>query len=174
MTTGNPQYPNSKLSVLAGLLVVALGWACLAHSQTGIAQTYDNEAEDELDFPLSDSETHTRIEAEKELRVQAALYPETLVGRAVRLESGEPVGEVLNVRRHLDNLYIYLVVDATDWFNAPTTYAISVREVERLEAGDIVMELNAGMHVAGMTYYPEDFTSVKNNFPETELPATDN
>lgn len=120
---------------MAGVMALALnGSPTLPAQQVFVA---DPEA---ADVPLNADEVDSEIiDVKRELQEQAALYPQTLVGRTLRLESGDPMGKVLDVGRRLDTLFIYPAVDATDYFNAPTTYAVPVREVERLEEGQIVM-----------------------------------
>lgn len=171
MTTGNKR-KHMTLGSIAGVMALALNWSPALQAQQAAGSPIAIQDPEAANIPLDADEVHSEtIDVERELLEQAALYPQTLVGRTLRLESGEPVGDVLDVRRRLDNLFIYLVVDATDYFNTPTTYAIPVREVERLDGGDIVMSYNDGMHVAGMTYRPEEYTAVKDNFPDEALPT---
>lgn len=163
-----------KLPALAILVLASVALSPVSWAQTSESTSNVSEVNEDFDFPVTPDESHSRRNADGELLKMASQQPARFIGRTLRLENGKPVGTILNVRRKLDNLYVYLVVDATEYFNAPTTYAVAVRDVNRLEGESVIMELSEGMHVRGLTYYPEDYTEVDNNFPKEALPGAEN
>lgn len=153
--------------------VLLLSRQAVAQEEPLLEQTTQNQESGELttsiEHPLTQDESHARREAGLKLLKQANLNPQLFVGKTLTLENGKTVGEVLMVKRKLDNLFLYLIVDATPYFNEPTEYAVAVRDVSTIIGDRVFIELASGMHLRGLTYYPEDYTEAGDNFPEEAL-----
>ena len=130
-------------------------------SEDGLIESYDRPAEPD--------ESHASREADGDLLALARQHPERFTGKTLMFRNGETIGEIQNIRRKLDNLYLYMIVDATRYFNSPTTYAVPVRDVESMNDDAVLISMAEGMHLRGLTYYPEDYTSAGNSFPESSI-----
>ena len=107
---------------------------------------------------------HTTMEAPPELVALVRREPDQFIGRDLVLDDGVnavTVGPVLALRKRVLDQEPYLIVDATSYFNAPTQYAIAVKDLDRIEAGKFVMPEATGMHLRGFEYYPGDFTELE-------------
>lgn len=105
--------------------------------------------------------THATQEASTELLLRAAREPQAFVGKRLVLVDGPEVtkvGPVTALRKRIDDQELYLVVDAQEYFNSPTLYAIAVRDVERMEGDRLVIPEAPGMHLRGRQYYADDYT----------------
>ncbi len=127
-----------------------------------VAEEQNGEGTERVAEP-EEGRTHATVEAPVELITMAGREPEKFIGKTLLLTdvvNKVIVGPVLEVRRRkLDQDY-YLIVDATRYFNAPTKYAVAVKDIARLEADNVMMPESAGMHLRGLEYYAEDYTDI--------------
>ncbi|MES2605578.1 MAG: hypothetical protein V4603_11620 [Pseudomonadota bacterium] len=117
--------------------------------------------------------THATQEAPDDLMEMAAHQPELFVGKTLVLVDGAkitPVGRVLAMRKRLEDQHLYLIVDATQYFNSPTEYAVAVKDVARLEGDRVIIPEAPGMHLKGMEYYAKDYNDEFG--ADAEPPAT--
>jgi hypothetical protein len=115
-----------------------------------------------LDEP-SDPRTHASVQASPELLALASREPERLVGKTLVLDDGVTaveVGPVLDVRKRIVDQEVHVIVDATSYFNAPTEYAVSIRDIDRIDGERLVAPEVEGMHLRGLDYYAEDYVDV--------------
>jgi len=128
-----------------------------------------------VDAPLdepNEPQTHASAEAPPELVALAAREPERFIGKMLVLDDGvnaTKVGPVLALRKRIADQEAYVVVDASDYFNSPTQYAVSVRDLDRIEGDLLVTPEVEGMHLRGLEYYPEDYTDISDTSPEAVL-----
>lgn len=139
----------------------ALSFAQLEDENTGLTRAQN--------FPLTEEESHSRREASDSLLLLASQNPEVFFGKTLMLKNGREVGPVIAVRRKLDNLFLYLVIDATTYFNEPTIYAVQVSDIESMTDTRVLMSQDQGMHVRGLVYYEDDYTAPNEHFPEQAL-----
>lgn len=121
------------------------------------------------------SETHASRQAPTELITQAAREPGTFIGKTLILHDGvssKTVGPVKDLRRRLQDEELYLIVDATAYFNTPVEYAVAVRDLDRIEGDQLIIPETAGMHLNGLDYYPEDYADIDVTAPEAASGST--
>lgn len=109
-------------------------------------------------------ETHATQQASQTLLTMAVHEPENLIGKTLVLDDGTDavtVGPVKAIRRRMQDQQLYLVVDATKYFNTKVDYAVAVSDVDRIEADTLVIPEAPGMHLRGLDYYPDDYTDVQ-------------
>jgi hypothetical protein len=107
---------------------------------------------------------HATTPASPELVTLVTREPEQFIGHTLVLDDGVNavhVGEVLALRKRVLDQEPYLVVDATSYFNAPTQYAVAVKDLDRIEDGLLVMPEADGMHLRGLEYYEEDYAELE-------------
>lgn len=130
-----------------------------------------------IDAPLdepNEPQTHASMEASPELVALAAREPEQFIGRTLVLDDGVTavvVGPVLALRKRIVDQDPYVIVDATNYFNSPTEYAVSVRDLDRIEGDKLVTPEVEGMHLRGLEYYEEDYVAIDSTAPEDVLAA---
>lgn len=110
--------------------------------------------------PLSN---HATVQAPPELGGLASREPELFVGKTIVLAEGsqqKTVGTVFAVRKRTQDQLNYFIVDATEYFNSPTEYAIAVKNVDRVEDDQLITPAAPGMHLMGMQYYPDDYEDI--------------
>lgn len=128
-----------------------------------------------IDAPLDEPgepATHASAEAPAELVALSAREPERFIGKTLVLDDGVTaveVGTVLDVRKRIVDQEPYVIVDATTYFNTPTEYAVSVRDLDRIEGERLVTPEVEGMHLRGLEYYPEDYVDIRDTSPEEVL-----
>ncbi|MGV3590955.1 MAG: hypothetical protein ACO1PZ_04645 [Gammaproteobacteria bacterium] len=128
-----------------------------------------------IDAPLDEPdepETHASAEAPAELVALSAREPERFIGKTLVLDDGVTaveVGPVLDLRKRVADQEPYVIVDATAYFNSPTEYAVSVRDLDRIEGERLVTPEVEGMHLRGLEYYPEDYVDIRDTSPEEVL-----
>src|SRR5690606_3940134 len=86
---------------------------------------------------------------------------QSLVGKTLILNDGLDgitVGPVMDVRRRLQDDALYVIVDASTFFKTPTTYAVAVEDLDKVEDDTLIIPEVAGMHLRGLDYYAEDYT----------------
>jgi len=108
-------------------------------------------------------ETHAIQQAPQELLTMAVHQPENFIGKTLILDDGTnavTVGPVIDLRRRVQDQDIYLIVDATAYFNSAVQYAVAVSDVDRIEADTLIIPEAPGMHLRGLDYYPDDYTDV--------------
>ncbi|MES2625238.1 MAG: hypothetical protein V4628_08160 [Pseudomonadota bacterium] len=113
-------------------------------------------------------DTHASQQASDDLLIMAAHEPEKLIGKTLILDDGtdaKTVGPVLDIRRRLQDLELYLIVDAMQYFNSAGEYAVAVRDVDRIEADTLIIPEAPGMHLRGLDYYPDDYTGIEDTLP---------
>lgn len=101
---------------------------------------------------------HANRQASDELLKTARLQPDTFIGKTLRFSNGTTIGPVLDMRRRNQDNQLYLIVDATRYFNESTEYAVAVKDLNRLDEEYVIMPMVRGMHLRGLVYYPEDYT----------------
>jgi hypothetical protein len=109
-------------------------------------------------------DTHANRQAPIELMIKAAGQPEAFIGKTLILHDGmnsKTVGPVINVRKRLQDEELYLIVDATAYFNTATEYAVAVRDLDRIEGDKLVIPEGPGMHLHGLDYYPADYADIE-------------
>lgn len=107
--------------------------------------------------------THANRPASNELLQEAALHPVNIIGKTLVLNDGESeirVGPVKDLRKRYQNEELYLVVDASSYFNTPIDYAVALKDVGRMEGNRLVISEAPGMHLRGLEYYADDYTSI--------------
>jgi hypothetical protein len=117
--------------------------------------------------PLS---SHATVEASPELGGLAAREPEQFIGKKLILTDGsetKPVGPVLAVRTQLKDQRVYLIVNATEYFNSPTQFAVAVANVDRIEGENLITPAAPGMHLLGQQYYAGDYADLPKPIPTT-------
>lgn len=128
-----------------------------------------------IDAPLdepSEPPTHASMEAPPELVALVGLEPERFIGKTLVLDDGVTaveVGPVLALRKRIADQEPYVIVDATGYFNTPTEYAVSVRDLDRIEGERLVTPEVEGMHLRGLDYYEEDYVDIRSTAPEDVL-----
>jgi hypothetical protein len=109
-------------------------------------------------------DTHATQQAPQELLNLAVHEPQRFIGKTLILDDGVDavtVGPVKDIRRRLQDQQLYLIVDATAYFNAAVDYAVAVSDVDRMEADTLIIPEAPGMHLRGLDYYPDDYTEVQ-------------
>jgi hypothetical protein len=104
--------------------------------------------------------SHATVEAPPELIGLISREPERFIGKTLVLAEGtqtKTVGPVLSVRKQLKDQNVYLIVDATGFFNSPTNYAVAANNLDRIEDGKLITPAAPGMHLLGQQYYPDDY-----------------
>lgn len=128
-----------------------------------------------IDAPLDEPDeppTHASTEAPVELVAMAAREPERFIGKTLVLDdgvTGTEVGPILELRKRIADQDPHVIVDATRYFNTPTKYAVSVRDLDRIEDDKVITPEVEGMHLRGLEYYPEDYTDIESTAPEDVL-----
>ena len=105
----------------------------------------------------------------------AVHQPENFIGKTLVLDDGAnavTVGPVIDLRRRVQDQNLYLIVDATAYFNTAVEYAVAVSDVDRIEADTLVIPEAPGMHLRGLDYYPDDYIDVAEMTPDA-APADD-
>lgn len=161
----------ARLSPASVLIVGAL--LCAALSAPVVAQqdpslTRDplvngQEPEDTTAIPVP-PDTHATRQAPLELMLEAARDPASVIGKTLVLHDGVNeviVGPVKDLRKRLQDEELYLIVDATEYFNAPADYAVALSDVGRMEGTKLVIPEAPGMHLRGLDYYPDDYADVE-------------
>lgn len=124
--------------------------------------------------PVTPDSTHANREAPQELMNMAVHQPENFIGKTLILDGGANddviVGPIKDIRRRVQNQQLYLIVDATDYFNTQVDYAVAVRDLDRIEEDTVVIPETPGMHLNGMDYYPDDYTEVQ---PDPVIPVSE-
>lgn len=171
------------LSVMALLLLpgVALSQQAPLPSQEALEQQARDQQALEQDAshlqPGVSSEvppnSHATVEAPPELGGLASREPWHFIGRKLVLSEGtqtKDVGTIFAVRRRIEDQLVYLIVDATEFFNSPTQYAVAVKNLERMEGNTIITPAAPGMHLLGMQYYAKDYEDINT---AAQLPSPD-
>lgn len=110
--------------------------------------------------------THAVREADTDLALYILNNPAEFIGRNLTFVDGTVIGPILDLRRKVDDLELYLVVDASAYFNDETTYAVKVQDVESFDEESVKVPEDAGMHLRGQVYYAEDYTDADDFNPE--------
>lgn len=127
---------------------------------------------DDSDAPPASA--HANSPASSELVALAAREPERFLGKTLVLQDGPEsveVGPILALRKRVLDQEPYLIVDATNYFNLPTQYAVAVRDVDRIAGDRVLTPEAAGMHLRGLEYYAEDYAELESTAPEDVLAA---
>lgn len=111
-------------------------------------------------------ESHASGAANKELMRTAGRSPEQFIGKKVVLEDGRKIGTVLDIQRSLRDNQLYLILDATEFFNNPTEYAVPAQDMRRLQDDTLIIAEYTGMHLRGLEYYEEDYVGIGDKTPE--------
>lgn len=110
--------------------------------------------------------THAVREADTDLALYILNNPDEFIGRNLTFVDGTLIGPILDLRRKVDDLELYLIVDASAYFNDETTYAVKVQDVESFDEASVKVPEDAGMHLRGLVYYAEDYTDADDFSPE--------
>ena len=176
-----PTIPPLKYRVLRSLLLLCFvllpGVPVIAQQERPVEQeplAAEPETGDAtLVPPLPD--THATQQAPQELLTMAVHQPENFIGKTLVLDDGAnavTVGPVIDLRRRVQDQNLYLIVDATAYFNTAVEYAVAVSDVDRIEADTLVIPEAPGMHLRGLDYYPDDYIDVAEMTPDA-APADD-
>lgn len=111
-------------------------------------------------------DSHASGAANIELLRAAGRSPEKFIGKKVVLEDGRKIGSVLNIQRSLRDDQFYLILDATEFFNNPTEYAVPAEDMRRLVDDTLIIAEYTGMHLRGLEYYEDDYVDIAD--PDTE------
>jgi hypothetical protein len=123
-----------------------------------------------VDDPNAPVSSHATVEAPPELIGLISREPERVIGKTLVLSEGtqtKPVGPVLAVRKQVKDQRAYMIVDATQFFNSPTQYAVAVGALDRIEGDRLITPAAPGMHLLGQQYYAEDYEDL----PQPVAPA---
>lgn len=158
-----------KSARLAGILLLAAGWPGPATAAEDAAEAESALSGGEV-LEQAESNTHGAIQADPELLKTIRNDPGMFIGKKLEFTSGEPIGPITDVRRHAENLELYFIVDATEFFNSATMYAVEAKDVESYTEDAVLMPMAEGMHLRGRMYYPEDYTEVDDYLAEPATP----
>ena len=168
--------PSSHLTAHKSLLICCLLLPALAGAQPEVPdQELLPELNAERDAVPAERvpPTHANRPASNELLQEAALHPVNIIGKTLVLNDGESeiqVGPVKDLRKRRQNEELYLVVDASSYFNTTIDYAVALKDVGRMEGNRLVISEAPGMHLRGLEYYADDYTNVTAPIaPETGL-----
>jgi hypothetical protein len=172
-TFGSGRAPNSPLSSHMPLLVVFMLPMLVAAQQEPLEDRAPlSNPQDPVDTTppiLIPPDTHASRQAPLELMLEAARQPENIIGKTLVISDGMNdvmVGPILDLRRRLQDEELYLIVDATTYFNTATDYAVALRDVARMEGSRLVIPEAPGMHLLGLDYYANDYTDIEEQTPE--------
>lgn len=136
----------------------------------GVLSAADNTAETEHPFgespanepvPYEDQiDTHADGPSNPELMRRATLEPESFTGKQTMLNDGRMIGPIIAVRRSLQDQQLYLIIDATTFFNSPTEYAVPAEDMHSMQDDTLMIAEYTGMHLRGMEYYEEDYEDI--------------
>lgn len=172
---------NTLTSRALGALLLCAALPLMAQ-QNGVIEVQPDLAEEAADAtalandgsPAHD--THA-TGASVELIALAGREPERFLGKTLVLDDGSNhviVGPVLELRKRIQDQEPHVIVDATDYFNTPTKYAVALRDIDRIEDDTLVIPEADGMHLRGLDYYPEDYTDLDSTAPEDVVLADPN
>src|SRR5688572_3308962 len=125
-STGSPKYRASYTLLLPGLLLAA----GLLSAQQEPPAAQEPLVEEQLApnaLPSIPAETHATQQAPQELLSMAAREPENFIGKTLVLDDGAnviTVGPVKDLRKREQDQQLYLIVDATAYFNSAVDYAV--------------------------------------------------
>lgn len=121
--------------------------------------------------PYADQvQSHASGAANRELMSQANRSPEQFIDKKVFLEDGREIGSLLNIQRSLRDDRLYLILDATEFFNTPTEYAVPAEDMRSLQDDTLIIAEYTGMHLRGLEYYEEDYVDIDE---ESEASSTE-
>lgn len=83
------------------------------------------------------------------------------VGKTMIFTDGQVIGPVLAVVKRSQDSGIYLLVDATKFFNQEVKYVVSISDVDEITDDAVKVHKDGGDHLRGMVYYAEDYTLVE-------------
>ncbi|HHX82887.1 MAG TPA: hypothetical protein GX696_07905 [Pseudomonadaceae bacterium] len=158
--------PASRLTAPKSVLICCLLLPTLLGAQQ---EVLDQEPLPDADTGLDEvpvervPQTHANRPASDELLQEAALHPVNIIGKTLVLNDGESevrVGPVKDLRKRRQNAELYLVVDASSYFNTTIDYAVALKDVGRMEGNKLVISEAPGMHLRGLEYYADDYTTV--------------
>lgn len=149
-----------------GMCVRGLGLLCLtgtlAAAEPGQALTAEEQefVDGAMTAPMimpPNANSNASRQADPELLRMAAQEPEKFVGKMLSYDNGNLIGRILNVRRRVDDRNHYLIIDATEYFNSDTEFAVPMNDVARMNDDSVIVLEAEGMHLRGMEYYADDY-----------------
>lgn len=152
------QAPRAALLAVSGLLLLP---AALLAAEDEDPQLPFGESERVEPTPYPDRiESHADGAVNKELMRSAGRSPEQFIDKQVVLEDGRKIGSVLNIQRSLRDDRLYLILDATEFFNNPTEYAVPAEDMRSLQDDTLTIAEYTGMHLRGLEYYEADYVDI--------------
>ena len=91
---------------------------------------------------------------------ESTIDPKSYIGKTLRFVRGAAVGPILDMRKRKQDSRVYLIVDATAFFNQSVEYAVPFTDVEGIQADTVLIHKGAGDHLRGMVYYPDDYRAL--------------
>lgn len=105
-------------------------------------------------------DTHADGPSNPELMRRATQEPESFIGKQTMLNDGRMIGPIMAIRRSMQDQQLYLIIDATTFFNSPTEYAVPAEDMHSLQDDTLMIAEYTGMHLRGMEYYEEDYEDI--------------
>jgi hypothetical protein len=168
-STGSPRFRASFSFLLLGFWLSPLLLHAAQQDAPAAQEPLVDEQQAPNALPAMPTETHATQQAPQELLSMASHEPENFIGKLLVLDDGASVitvGPVKDLRKREQDQQLYLIVDATAYFNSAVDYAVAVKDVDRIEDDKLIIPEAPGMHLRGLDYYPDDYSDIK--VPSTE------